>query len=419
MGMARTVHGLTGEYLFGERAGLCWGATFRHEPEAPYVDGYLHWPGEAHFEGVILWVQIKAHLQANEAGSFEVYIANPAVLREWKARGVILVVCDLEAREAWWGDTWRMSPTWTESGSAHFQVSRSQPVACWTKKAIRKAALMRPHKIVLRAYSKGLHAEIRRRQAELWLPSEPTHGKSMPPLGEAVEAAYGLMSSSTVLERNAIALSVARHLMERHSHITADVANEFIYSVIERLLSRDWGGRSYTLGALLLLLNQAMGTPIGAETCSQLTHVIEHALTSSSFLNPEFALLAAGFVDERFGETRSECGDLLREMAQKQAVSPRSPACHDVAKRMLSWIERRETPLERYFPESELLDAIVRPLPLAADVLADPEDAKDRAVEIMDIELAQRRDEQNYIYDEYIRFLADEEFNVPRLVRLA
>jgi TIR domain len=198
---------------------------------------------------------------------------------------------------------------------------------------------------------------------------------------DQVRDAYGEIERLDTFSRDGLALAVARSLVsQREQHSKTD-ADDYIELVLGRLQSSSWGGRSATLGSLLFLIHPETGFNLDPLISDSLLEAAEHALTSDSFLQPETALLIAGFAADRFGCNNSTCFDFAEYFARNQIARPSNPRCVGPSASLVYWLSNRSYPLRVLFPLSNLIPSIKRRLPDSSIMFADPEGTLARATE--------------------------------------
>jgi hypothetical protein len=171
------------------------------------------------------------------------------------------------------------------------------------------------------------------------------------------------MKSLTTQQRDVNALASARFIQSRISTLSSDDLEKYCELVIKRLLSKEMGGRSFTLGALANLLRPGLKMPLDRSFVTDLSDAAERAMTKGTFLNPEFGLVIAASLCERFGEASD--WDLLEYL-----VSLRSPngTVSLISSRLRRWLEDRHSPLQRVIKPEWLVAQVVRDLPVNAEI---------------------------------------------------
>ena len=364
MGKESRQIGSHGEDLFGFLIDH-WGAHWVHTPSAQGTDGYLEWDD---LPGVRLWVQIKTRRKRNKKNAREdcllVQINKADTLKAWSTYGPILVVCVLEEARAWWLDTLPNLYPWIPPSPHTFQVPFNQPVDESTRKAVLHVALTRPRSLPLFVRST--------------LPTRIALNLPLHIIKEIVEFAYRDMQSMGVLERDVTALAVARLIHLEIIPFTVKGLDFFLELVSDRLLSREWGGRSFTLGALSSLLYPKITNKFDPAFISTLTRAATRAIEQRTFVNPEFGLLIAASLVQHFPE-RNDLPGLVEHLVKMVAANPQNLQVESIARRLHDWLDRRWVPIEGLFPVGWLTDQVIRPIEQDAEVFLDLE-AADNAV---------------------------------------
>ncbi len=222
---------------------------------------------------------------------------------------------------------------------------------------------------------------------------------------DLVKVAYDAMPECGILERNALALSVAR-AARGSSELEAGVLDEFAGIVSERLASNAWGGRSYTHGAFLSLLHPQAGNQISLDSATQLMTTVAQMLNRDSALNPELPLLLGGFIASRFRDRDPNLMHVVEDFARQACRQSSIPVYRRVGAVLLHWVSQPSEGLERIYTMRDLDDLIVRPLRTDSLVFASADLAEMSARQIAIKPVAERSLDERILYDDCIRHLA-------------
>lgn len=221
---------------------------------------------------------------------------------------------------------------------------------------------------------------------------------------ERLVNAYTELEHLGTLDRDGLALAVARKFSTRRIGPGAPAVDTYIESVLGRLLSHSLGGRSATLGTVLLLIHPELGLPIDEALADRLLRVSAHALSSDSFLYPDAALLVAGFAGDRLGS--SACLDFAESVVKKQHLRP-TPL--NYAPTLYHWFNTgRQIPLSTLYPVSDLIPMIERRLPISSPIISNPAKALERARATVKKPLSTWSPLEAMECDHVIRYLADQ-----------
>ena len=392
--------GDAGEGIF-KRLALEWGASFLSTPSASGTDGYLQWYD---LPGIRLWVQIKSILQYHQSTSFLPVYIRPGVLSEWYTYRPLLVVCEIRTNRAWWLDTAKESWYWGTVKGKTFHVPTDQPVDQTSKQAVRRIALQRPR--VLQPYVFMTSSSSSAPNPELQSYSA-LKDLSFERVKEVLTNAYQEMKSVGVHERDIIALSVARLIQSQLDQFSAIPLDSFIELVSARLLSKEWGGRSFTLGTLASLLQPGLLNPLDDTFIDILTKASELAVAERSFLNPEFGLIISASLSQRF-PTRTDLPEHLEYLATSVIHSPQNLTVENVAHSMLEWLDHRTEPLDQKISRHWLAHQVIRPLPADADIFLHIEDAEESVKQILEFGLEGVSPKDLILTDQLIRLRSSE-----------
>lgn len=233
--------------------------------------------------------------------------------------------------------------------------------------------------------------------------------------GDLVRVAYGAMQGRSTLDRNALALSVAR-AARGAPRLSAHLLDECAGMVIERLSSSEWGGRSFTYGTFLALLHPEAGNDISFDSANQLMTAVRQMLGCESALNRELPLLLAGFVAWRFRDRAPDMMDVVEHYA-RQAHQDSSTIHRRVCAVLLHWLSHSSDGLVQYYRLQDLDDLIVRPLRTDSFVPGSAQLAEMSARQIATKPLGERTSEDVVLYDDCIRHLASTTSDVWALAR--
>ncbi|HEV3038075.1 MAG TPA: toll/interleukin-1 receptor domain-containing protein [Candidatus Angelobacter sp.] len=224
-----------------------------------------------------------------------------------------------------------------------------------------------------------------------------------------VADAYRQMNALNTLDRNGVALAVARSLSHQRGDPSMATADDYVGLVVERVESPLMGGRSGTLGLLLYLIHPEAGYVLDPLIAKRLLTASETALSSDSFLQPETALLIAGFTAERLGAWDSASFDFVGDLAQRQSISPNNPRCVPYAASLIDWLRtNRKYKLRTVFPLSHLIPLIEQPAPSRSIVLADMEGLIMKAISTAKKPLKERAPAEIDEYDLVTRYVANQ-----------
>jgi hypothetical protein len=134
------------------------------------------------------------------------------------------------------------------------------------------------------------------------------------------------------------------------------------------------GGRSFTLGALAILLQPARKRAFCASFFPVLAEAADLAVTRRSFLNPEFGLIIAASLSQLFPE-RGDALELLEHLVETVVSNPQNLAVERVALVLRNWLDKRDLPLSQLIDEGWLTQEVVRPLPSDADIFLHRDEA--------------------------------------------
>lgn len=365
MGESSRTIGDRGERLFGHLASK-WRAEWLRTGSQPSFDGELSWTD---LPGVVLPVQIKTRLTMDTGWTnCPVYIRKARTLQDWSIRPPILVICVLEDGTAFWLDTADQLPR-PHPSTFTFHVPRTQPVSENTTGEIRRSALARPR--VDAPYVDQTKALRRFGMLYQWRPGLPKRMDSPSTLMGLITNAYREMGEVNVNNRDAVALAVARLLVGSGPVLRELNAEPLLEVVSNRLLSSALGGRSFTLGALVALLQPSAQARVGHDSIPILVNAAELAIDRRSFLNPEFGLIILAELSDRFRDV-SLPREALSELTQRVRRDPQNRRVLRVARVLENWLSA-PCPLQQLFSSEWLNRAIYRPLPSMSPALVDPE----------------------------------------------
>lgn len=176
----------------------------------------------------------------------------------------------------------------------------------------------------------------------------------------------------------------------------------FLGIVNSRLLTPQQGGRSFALGALASLLRPSLNIPFDSTYISELETAALLAIHRRTFLNPEFGLLIAAALCERFPKRRS-VRRLVDELIIQVIDDPQNVCVKHVAVQMREWLpQRNSVPLETAFNWSWLEQQVVRPLPRNTPIFLRRAEAE-LAVHRLDHGLLGTSAREQYLADQMIR----------------
>jgi hypothetical protein len=180
--------------------------------------------------------------------------------------------------------------------------------------------------------------------------------------------------------------------------------NRFIVAgKCSRLRSPQEGGRSFTLGALASLLRPSLNLPFDPAFIDQLEQVAALAVRRRTYLNPEFGLLIAASLSERFPD-RASPRLLLSNLVGEVEQHPQNERVQRVAHRLNLWLpQRRNVPLEGIFDCAWLERQVVRPLDRTSPIFSQPREAERAAARVAEHGLIGASAEELRLSDEMVR----------------
>jgi hypothetical protein len=361
-----------GEDLFGYLV-RGWDAIFVHGRESEGFDGYLEW---SDLQGHTLWVQIKTREPSQTDWPISI---EPTVLERWYYQRPLLVVSVLDEGKAWWLDTddewWPSRPT----SSRTFHVSHDRPVDSSMKEAVRRIARGRDRRYPPFQIPKGGDSVSQARSPV------SKQIRVLPP--EAIDGmlsdAYRRMHSASVHEKDVIALSAARIIHTRVPKFSSAMLNKYCEVVAERLCSSQLGGRTFTFGALMSVLLLGKSTRLDASVVPDLSKAAILAVRpETTFLNPEFALVVAAALVDRFpndGERRELAQHLIIDTVLANPLKFNARVIR-IARQLCSWLNFRATPLDDVIRPDWLGWQVTRPLRADAYVFLNGDEAKEAVI---------------------------------------
>src|SRR5580692_1493040 len=384
-GWKSSLLGTSGEGLFQHLA-YFWDAQFIPTSVAPHIDGYVFWPAMG---GVRLPVQIKSVERTNGKSWVDVEIGSHN-LRDWAHHHPLLVLCDISEHLAWWVDTAEYSWPWEIDKSRTLRVRLNRSVDVSTRDSVKRIALSRcPHHDI--PFVLG-----RRNRSIADLPPEFAL--------ERLKSAYRETTKTGIIERDSTALAVARMICEARSSFRKTKLEQYLELVIDRLVATRPGGLSFTLGALTALLRTRRQLPTHSSFIPHLADAATRAITSRTFITPEFGLLIAAALHDRFPSHPDVSG--LVEHLVLRVDQPQNSTVALVANRINRIGYASGRPLSSYFSDIWLAEQIKRPLYRDADIFLDRAEADAAAARAVKAGVASADPKDLDLADQLIRLKA-------------
>lgn len=314
-GHARRINGDAGEGLFQYLACFHWRADVLPHSQGQGTDGYIGWHD---LEIPNLPFQVKSTVRLR-AGSTKFSLSlEPSKIRGWSARRPILVLCDLNTARAWWLDTKELYIPSDPIRPIKRSFPLTHPVGESTRNDIRSIA-------------------VSRWRESVGYPSLPERLRGMKDdrLEGLVEDSYVEIGRREGLERDAFSLANARVVqLSRFNNLPSDL-NRLIEPMVKRIESREQGGRSHSLAALMGALFRESPRPgLRTDLGSRVADVAEAAVTSGDFVHSEFGVITLGRLVEL---APNEYSERFRDLLGRAADMEQTERFHAVVRRLKSW----------------------------------------------------------------------------------
>lgn len=316
MGHDSPINGDAGEGLFEYLACFLWRAKVLRHPTAWGTDTYIRWHDLT--DSMDLLVQVKARKRLGASSKSIELSLRPSEIRGWAARRPLLVLCDLTNARAWWLDT---DDLWVPSEPIEkwpVTFSLAHPVDETTRNAVRSIA-------------------VARCRESLSYPSLPKRLRGMKDdrLEGLVEDSYAEIGKAKGLSRDAIALANARVVQRsRVDNLPADL-NRLIEPMVKRIESKEQGGRSHSLAALMgVLLRENPRPGLRTDLGSRVADVAEAAVTSGDFVHSEFGMITLARLVEF---VPNEYSERFKNLLSRAADMNQTERFHAVVGRLKLW----------------------------------------------------------------------------------
>lgn len=238
----------------------------------------------------------------------------------------------------------------------------------------------------------------------------PENMRSLPPrtLQGLLQYLYG-SDFKGIQDRDIASLAGTRLIHYNLSTFeTARSLEDFLALISSRLRSPKEGGRSFALGALASLLRPSLNLPFDCAFIDQLEQAAAFAVRRRTYLNPEFGLLIAGSLSERFPE-RASSRLLLSDLVGEVIQDPQNKQVRSIAHRFNLWLPRRKSiPLEGIFDCAWLERQVVRPLDRTSPIFSQPSQAERAAARVAEHGLTGASVEELHLSDEMVRLKASD-----------
>lgn len=386
MGHDRRINGDAGEGLFQYLACFYWRAEVLPHPSAQGTDAYIGWHDLNSVERLPIQVKSRRALPPR-AKEFKLEL-EPAEIGGWAARRPILVLCDLSVGRAWWHDTKNDHLPSNPKASTTLRIPLVNLIDATTRDPIRNIAVQR--------WRESTHYPS--------LPARLT-GVKQDTLEHVIQDAYAEIRKMEFLDRDVVALSVAR-LLERSRCVDhpSDL-NNIMMPMIDRIGCAEQGGRSHSLAALLsLLLLGSQRDELRTDLRADLSRVAKFAVTSGDFVHPEFGLIIAARLAEAGKPRDFEC---FKDLLEKAASMNQTERFREVARNLALW-EPAEQPLWAVLGPRRLGAQISRWSNEASQPFNRQEQAEDAVARAIDCGAAALTSEDLQLIDHWTRYRADQ-----------
>lgn len=399
--------GRNGEALFLHLASQ-WGG-FEYTPLAEGTDGYLRWPSVMSNR---LFVQIRTTNRRRQSGNYLPVSVEASHLRDWYACRPLLVRCVLNEERAWWKDTaddeWALD---TNEGKV-FRVPLNQPVDATTREQVQKIALQRP-----RYTGPGVvPVHARKPLNPIHLVPETLRSLSHADVLLLLRDIYAEMRRAKIIERDGLALAAARIVYSNLHTLKERSLDEYLNVLLLRVLSKEQGGRSYTLGALAGLLNPRLDRAFDRSFLPAMEKAVDNSVTAGTFVNPEFGLIVGASLVLKFPDV-SHLSDHIRDLACQAADEPQTMALKKVADAVVAHFCRREMPVLARRAHDGVAQHILKPLQQDDEIFAKLDEAIETAWEIVGLTPAAASSEQLDLFNQLTKFQASSVLDKLKITR--
>jgi hypothetical protein len=219
-----------------------------------------------------------------------------------------------------------------------------------------------------------------------------------------IRESYEEIARSDVCDRDHVALALARFLYRTQPAIAPGDVKALIEPMIHRLLSKELGGRSHSLAALMALLVTSEDQNMPASCLpSELATVAEHAVTAGDFVHAEFGLIVAA----KLAEARSASSvGFLKHLLSIASGKSRTERFQRIASKLTNWT-RDSGPLNRVLRRRMIGDAISRRTDMNQFVWDRQDDVQAVINRILAVGPAGVTSDELSLVDQWTRFRAD------------
>jgi uncharacterized protein (DUF2384 family) len=221
---------------------------------------------------------------------------------------------------------------------------------------------------------------------------------------KVIKDAYSQIGSETGIERDALAMAVTRFIQLSRLPPASRCIDEILDPMIKRANSNEQGGRSHSLTAMLALLLRSDERHLPTDVRPELATVAEFAVTSDTFVHPEFGLLIAAKLAEEDPRSYLESFLDLLGRATEMRQTHRFKA---VVQMLATWQPRRER-LRRILQSHDINKALMRLTDPSVDVINRQEQAASAIERAIDQGSARMTREELILIDHWTRYRADQ-----------